>query len=64
MAYIHWQLNERGRKVPMNHLGLPVDAKDWTERDWKDLQEALSAAIAKIARRHKRKLITHVDDKS
>lgn len=32
--------------------GLPVDANDWTEDDWRDLHSAIDGVISKIARRH------------
>lgn len=32
--------------------GLPVDARDWTEADWRDLHEAVEDVKRKVAQRH------------
>ena len=43
--------------------GLPRDAKDWTEDDWRDLHECLEDVKRRIAKRHKeRKPVGAVDD--
>ena len=34
--------------------GLPRDAKDWTEQDWRDLYEATETAKRRIAARHQK----------
>lgn len=39
----------------LNELGVPIDARDWTEEDWQDLHEATEQAYAKIRERHKPK---------
>lgn len=40
-------------KVPkLTREGVPVDAKDWTVADWKDLHEAIESVKRKIAERH------------
>ena len=33
--------------------GMPIDAKLWTEQDWRDLHEAIEAVKRKVAARHK-----------
>ena len=32
--------------------GLPRDATEWTEADWRDLHEAVESVKAKVAARH------------
>lgn len=34
--------------------GLPVDAREWTEDDWRDLHEAMETVKRKVAKRHER----------
>jgi hypothetical protein len=34
--------------------GLPRDAKDYTEADWRDIHEAIESVKAKIAARHRK----------
>lgn len=33
--------------------GIPVDPRDWTERDWNDLWIAITWATTRIKRRHR-----------
>lgn len=35
--------------------GVPVDPKDWTPEDWKDLHQAIEAVKDKIRKRHLRR---------
>jgi hypothetical protein len=35
--------------------GVPVDPKDWTPEDWRDLREAIDAVKEKIAKRHEKR---------
>lgn len=35
--------------------GLPIDAKAWTEADWRDLHEAIETMKRKVSERHARK---------
>ncbi len=39
---------------PLHRSGVPMNAEDWTEQDWMDLNEAIQTAIEKIAARHKK----------
>lgn len=39
-------------KPKLNRDGLPIDRRDWTEEDWKDLHEAIEQAKDRIAKRH------------
>lgn len=32
--------------------GLPRDAKEWTEADWRDLHEAIETIKQQVAKRH------------
>jgi len=45
----------RREEKRLNEYGLPRDARDWTEEDWRDLHEALETVYRKIAARHKPK---------
>lgn len=40
---------ERRRRSPD---GLPIDAKEWTEADWRDLHEAMETVKRKVKARH------------
>lgn len=39
--------------VALHRTGVPMNAEDWTEADWRDLHEAIQSTIAKVAARHK-----------
>lgn len=41
------------RKSKLTEDGLPKDARDWTEADWRSLHEAMERAKREIAERHK-----------
>ncbi len=42
------------RKNPrLNKDGLPVDPKEWTEADWRTLNETLEKVIREVSGRHK-----------
>jgi hypothetical protein len=46
----------RGGKKKVRRLnvdGLPIDAKDWTEADWRDLHEAIERVKRNVAARHR-----------
>lgn len=36
----------------LNRDGLPIDGKDWTEDDWRDLHNAIETIKRKVAKRH------------
>lgn len=46
---------KRDRAKRFTEDGLPRDAKDWTEADWRTLYEALEKINRDIAARHKEK---------
>lgn len=43
------------QKRQWTHEGIPVDARDWTEADWRDLHEAMEKVLRRIRDRHKPK---------
>ena len=43
---------ESPRKIKLNRDGLPIDARDFTEDDWRILYNAIEAAKREIAARH------------
>jgi hypothetical protein len=43
----------KDRKLKYDPDGVPVDARDWTEDDWRDLHCGISVIKAMIAARHK-----------
>lgn len=38
--------------------GLPIDAKAWTEADWRDLHEAIETMKRKVSERHAREPVS------
>lgn len=45
----------KDRPKKLNRDGLPVDARDWTEADWRELHEAIERIKRNVARRHQPK---------
>ena len=45
----------REKKSKLTWEGILIDPLKWTEQDWRELHEAIKAAIEKIAARHKGK---------
>jgi hypothetical protein len=41
------------KKVKVNKDGLPLDAKDWTVEDWRDLHQTIERIKKRVAKRHK-----------
>ncbi len=46
--------NKQLRRSRFNEDGLPKDARDWTEEDWRDLHEAMESVKRKVKVRHAR----------
>lgn len=49
-------MNKGSRRPPAKRLtrdGLPVDAREWREEDWRDLHLLIEEAKRRIAARHK-----------
>lgn len=47
-------MNQREKRLlrQFTKEGLPIDAKAWTEQDWRDLHEAMQEVIRKVSERH------------
>lgn len=43
---------KKDRKTRYSDDGLPIDGRDWTEGDWRDLYECLERIKANVAARH------------
>jgi hypothetical protein len=55
---VHWCKKQRQyipNKPRLSPDGLPIDARDWTEEDWRDLHVAIERIKARVAARHKAK---------
>jgi hypothetical protein len=37
----------------LNKDGVPMDAKDWTVEDWRDLHQTIERIKKRVAKRHK-----------
>ena len=52
----------RQHAVRFDENGLPRDANEWTEQDWRDLHEAMQRVIEKVGGRHgNMRLLRRVD---
>lgn len=43
---------KKPKSKKLNRDGLPLDARDWTEADWRELHEAIKRIKRNVAARH------------